>query len=188
MHLSFCVLVQIHFIKAYEQIEIDVLHVCTKLFANCFQVYICSGQSNMAFSVTVPTNDESAEAKIAAAYSTDPGASMHGKYVTTDEAIKNSVNYQNVRFMVVGNKHSCAAPIADYNPSPVNTSLTLAHPWQKPSPTTIGGGKDVMGGNGAGEMSATCYYFGIELWETQQVQLLLCFLVIFVKRNVDLTV
>jgi hypothetical protein len=46
----------------------------------------------MAFSVAVPTNDEKAEAKIAAAYATDPGASPDGHYVSTDEAIKDAVN------------------------------------------------------------------------------------------------
>ena len=71
--------------------------------------------------------------------------------------------------MVVGNKHDCADPIPDYSPSPANTSLTLAHAWQKPAPETIGGTPDVMGGNGVGSMSATCYFFGVELWETQQV-------------------
>ena len=44
----------------------------------------------MAFSVSVPTNDEKAEAKIAAEYMTDPGASPAGKYITSDEAIKDS--------------------------------------------------------------------------------------------------
>ena len=42
------------------------------------------------------TNDEGAEAKIAAAYATDPGASPNGKYVSTDEAIKDSVNHPDV--------------------------------------------------------------------------------------------
>ena len=28
-----------------------------------------------------------------------------------------------------------------------------------------------MGGNGAGEMSATCYYFGTELYDTLKVQI-----------------
>lgn len=134
-------------------------------------VYVCSGQSNMAFSVAVPTNDEAAEAKIFAAYQSDPGASASGSYVTSDAAIKDSVNYPNLRFLVVGNKHDCPAPVADFYPSPGNnnSALRLAHPWQKPSPATIGGGKDVMGGNGAGEMSATCYYWGLELHTTQKI-------------------
>lgn len=134
-------------------------------------VFVCSGQSNMAFSVTVPTNDEAAEAKIAAAYATDPGASPHGRYVTSDAAIKDSVNYPNLRFLVVGNKHDCPTPIEDFYPSPGNSNpaLKLAHSWQKPTPASIGGGKDVMGGNGNGEMSATCYYWGLEMHTTQGV-------------------
>lgn len=126
---------------------------------------------DMAFSVAVPTNDEGAEAKIAAAYATDPGASPAGKYVSTDEAIKDAVNHPNLRFLVIGNKHDCLEPISDYYPSPGNNNskLTLAHPWQKPNATTIGVGKDVMGGNGAGEMSATCYYWGLELHTTQKI-------------------
>ena len=134
-------------------------------------VYVCSGQSNMAFSVAVPTNDEGAEAKIAAAYASDPGASPSGKYVSTDAAIKDAVNHPNLRFLVIGNKHDCPEPITDYYPSPGtnNSKLALAHPWQKPNATTIGVGKDVMGGNNAGEMSATCYYFGLELHTTQKI-------------------
>jgi hypothetical protein len=99
----------------------------------------------VAFSVAVPTNDEQAEAKIAKAYATDPGASPLGKYVTTDEAIKDSVNHPNVRFLIIGNKHNCDSPIEDFYPSPNNNNskLGLAHPWQKPSPASIGGGKDV---------------------------------------------
>jgi hypothetical protein len=103
-------------------------------------VFVCSGQSNMAFSVAVPTNDEGAESKIAAAYATDPGASMNGKYVSTDEAIKDAVNHPEIRFLVIGNKHDCPTPIRDYFPSPGNNNskLALAHPWQKPNASTIG--------------------------------------------------
>jgi len=66
----------------------------------------------------------------------------------------------------------CAAPIADYYPSPGNNNskLKLAHPWQKPNASTIGLGKDVMGGDGQGELSATCYYWGLELHTTQKVR------------------
>ena len=65
-----------------------------------------------------------------------------------------------LRFLVIGNKHDCPTPIKDYFPSPGNNNskLTLAHPWQKPNASSIGVGKDVMGGNGVGELSATCYY------------------------------
>ena len=99
--------------------------------------------ADMAFSVAVPTNDEQAEGKIAAAYASDPGASPTGKYVSTDEAIKDAANHPNLRFLVIGNKHDCLEPIADYYPSPGNNNskLTLAHPWQKPNATTIGVGK-----------------------------------------------
>ena len=48
-------------------------------------------------------------------------------------------------------------------------NLALAHPWQKPNASTIGVGKDVMGGDGKGELSATCYYWGLELHTTQKV-------------------
>ena len=125
----------------------------------------------MAFSVSVPLNDAAAEAKIAEAYATDPGASPTGRYINTSEAIANSAKYPDVRFLIVGNKHDCAAPIDDFYPSPTNNDakLPLAHPWQKSSPASIGGGKDVMGGNGDGEMSAVCWYFGVELHNTQKV-------------------
>lgn len=96
----------------------------------------------MAFSVAVPTNDDNAEAKIAAQYATDPGASPDGHYVATDDAIMDASKYPDLRFFVVGNKH--------------------------PNASTIGVGKDVMGGDGAGEMSATCYW-GLELHTTQKV-------------------
>ena len=134
-------------------------------------VYVCSGQSNMAFSIAVPTNDESAEAKIAAQYATDPGASPGGHYVATDEAIKDASKYPDLRFFVVGNKHDAPAPIADWFPSPAtnNSAYKVAHGWQQPNASTIGVGKDVMGGDGAGEMSATCYYWGLELHTTQKV-------------------
>ena len=125
----------------------------------------------MAFSVAVPTNDEKAEANISPTYASDPGASPNGQYVSTDEAIKDAVNHPDLRFLVIGNKHDCPAPITDYYPSPgtTNSKLTLAHPWQKPNATSIGVGKDVMGGNGAGELSATCYYWGLELQMTQKI-------------------
>ena len=125
----------------------------------------------MAFSVAVPTNDPAAEAKIAAAYATDPGASRDGRYVSTGEAINASANYPNLRFLVVGDKHVCEEPEEDFYPSPYNSNpaIKLAHPWQKPSPASIGGGKDVMGGKGGGEMSAVCYYWGLELHTTQRV-------------------
>eukprot|EP00937_MAST-01D_sp_MAST-1D-sp2_P001120 g1120.t1 len=134
-------------------------------------VWVCSGQSNMAFSVSVPLNDAAAEAKIAHAYAADPGASRTGRYVNTSEAIATSARYADVRFAVVGNKHDCAAPIDDFYPSPGNNkaSLPLAHAWQKSSPGAIGGGKDVMGGNGDGEMSAVCWFFGAELHDTLRV-------------------
>ena len=68
--------------------------------------------------------------------------------------------WSQLRFLVIGNKHDCPTPIKDYFPSPGNNNskLTLAHPWQKPNASSIGVGKDVMGGDGAGELSATCYY------------------------------
>jgi hypothetical protein len=121
----------------------------------------------VAFSVSVPLNDPVAEAKIKAAYLNDPGASPNGTYISASEAIAASSNYTNLRFMVVGNKHNCPAPIDDWNTTASGGGgLTLAHAWSLPSPATIGGGKDVMGGNGAGEMSATCYYYGLELHTT----------------------
>jgi hypothetical protein len=129
----------------------------------------------MAFSVSVPTNDAAAEDKIKSAYLNDPGAffpfAPDGQYSSAAEAIAMSGNYSNVRFLVIGNKHDCAAPIDDFFPSPTNNNskLPLAHTWQKPSPATVGGGKDVMGGDGAGEMSAVCYYFGLEMHLTQNI-------------------
>jgi hypothetical protein len=123
----------------------------------------------MAFSVSTPASDEVNEAVIAKAYSSDPGASLTGAYVSTDETLNQSTSFQNVRFLVVGNKHDCPDPIADYAPSPVNTTLTLSQPWQRPSPATVGGAPDVMGGDSPGQMSAVCYYFGVELWQTQKV-------------------
>ena len=133
-------------------------------------VYVCSGQSNMAFSVATPNNDRDAEAKIVKAYANDPGASFAGTYVSADQAIADSINYPNLRFLVVGNKKVAPVPIQDFYPSPGNTdsNLPLAHPWQIPSPDTIGVGMDVMGGNGAGELSAVCYYYGLELLVSQK--------------------
>ena len=115
---------------------------------------MCSGQSNMAFSVSTPASDEAAEAVIAAAYASDPGASLSGHFVTADATVNQSSSFPSVRFMVVGNKHDCADPIADYAPSPVNTTLTLAQAWRRPSPATVGGAPDVMGGDAPGQMSA----------------------------------
>jgi hypothetical protein len=125
----------------------------------------------MAFSITTPENDKAAEATVAAAFKTDPGASPHGQYIDSEAAINMSSAYPNLRFLVVGNKHDCKEPIKDFYPSPgnANVKLALAHPWQKSSPESIGGGMDVMGGNGPGEMSATCWYFGMELHDTQKV-------------------
>ena len=136
-------------------------------------VFVCSGQSNMAFSLSVPTNDEAAEAKISAAYASDPGASPHGKYISTDHAINLSASYSDLRFLVVGNKLNCPDPIADWYPSPAteDPELALAHPWQKSSPASVGGAKDVMGGENPpapGAMSAVCWYYGMELRDTQK--------------------
>ena len=75
-----------------------------------------------------------------------------------------SSQYPNVRFMVTGNHHDCPNPINDFYPYGTNdSSLPLSQSWRKPSPATIGAMPDVMGGDRQGEMSAVCYYFGIEL-------------------------
>ena len=50
-------------------------------------VWVCSGQSNMAFSAGVPGNDPAAEAEIAKAYASDPGASIDGKYMDSTAGI-----------------------------------------------------------------------------------------------------
>ena len=109
--------------------------------------------ASMAFSVAVPLNDLDAEKKIADAFKNDPGASPNGTYIDTPTAINMSANYPDLRFLIVGNKHDCKDPIDDFFPSPDNTNkaLALAHAWQKSSPKAVAPGKDVMGGNGAGE-------------------------------------
>jgi len=74
-------------------------------------VWLCSGQSNMAFDLATPINDPAAEAKIAKAYGTDPGASMDGIYINTSTAIQSADTVPNLRFVVVGNKpHKTPAP------------------------------------------------------------------------------
>jgi hypothetical protein len=50
-------------------------------------VWVCSGQSNMAFAAGVPGNDPAAEAEIAKAYASDPGASIDGKYMDSTAGI-----------------------------------------------------------------------------------------------------
>ena len=96
------------------------------------------------------------------------------RYQTVADTVQSSSSFPSVRFLVVGDRRSCAAPVADFAPSPATdganaNALPLAQTgaWQRPSPASIGGGRDVMGGNPAGSMSATCYYFGLELWLTQ---------------------
>jgi hypothetical protein len=50
----------------------------------------------MAFSVSVPLNDNVAEAKITAAFKNDPGASPHGEYINSSTAIAMSEKYSNL--------------------------------------------------------------------------------------------
>eukprot|EP00041_Stephanoeca_diplocostata_P016336 m.321347 g.321347 ORF g.321347 m.321347 type:complete len:580 (+) comp20333_c0_seq3:219-1958(+) len=133
-------------------------------------VWVCSGQSNMAFSVGVPLTDPRAEAQIAQAYASDPGASMHGQYVNTSAAIATAAQYADVRFVVTGNHHTAPTPIDDFFPSGTNDStLPLAQAWQKSSSTSVGSLPDVMGGLEHGQMSAVCWFFGVELHMSQKV-------------------
>ena len=62
--------------------------------------------------------DPAAEAKIAAAYATDPGASADGRYMNASAGVAAAGALgAGVRLMVVGNRHDCAAPIPDFYPS-----------------------------------------------------------------------
>jgi hypothetical protein len=127
----------------------------------------------MAFAVGVPTNDPKAEAKIAEAYANDPGASINGKYMNATEGVAAAANFPHIRLITVGNVHDCKEPIIDFFPSGTNDSThPLAHPWAVASPTTVGLGKDVMGGTsctGPLCFSATCWYYGMELQQKLKI-------------------
>eukprot|EP00966_Prymnesium_polylepis_P134696 3113362-Prymnesium_polylepis.1 len=92
---------------------------------------------------------------------------MDGKYVNASTAIA-TANFPDIRLMVVGNKHDCPVPIDDWSAN--GSGLVVAQPWARASPQTVGSGIDVMGGAAIGSgMSATCWYFGLELHLTQKV-------------------
>eukprot|EP01046_Picozoa_sp_COSAG06_P010524 COSAG06_NODE_576_length_14051_cov_5.354644_1_plen_291_part_10 len=86
----------------------------------------CTMQSNMAFAAGVPTNDESAEAKIVAAYKSDPGASINGTYMSATQGVAAAANYPDIRLMTTGNVHDCKEPIIDFYPSGAVTFAVLA--------------------------------------------------------------
>ena len=134
---------------------------------------LAATQSNMAFAVGVPTNDPKAEAKIAEAYANDPGASIDGKYMNATEGVAAAAKFPHIRLMTVGNVHDCKEPIIDFFPSGTNDSThPLARPWAVASPTTVGLGKDVMGGTsctGPLCFSATCWYYGMELQQKLKI-------------------
>ena len=117
-----------------------------------FLAGLCSGQSNMAFAAGVPLNDPAAEAKIAAAYATDPGASIDGKYMDATAGIAAATKFPDMRLMTVGNVHDCKEPIIDFYPSGTNDSThPLYHPWAVASPDTVASSKSYE----PGQMSAS---------------------------------
>eukprot|EP00931_Biecheleriopsis_adriatica_P076998 TRINITY_DN50643_c0_g1_i1.p1 TRINITY_DN50643_c0_g1~~TRINITY_DN50643_c0_g1_i1.p1 ORF type:complete len:586 (-),score=57.75 TRINITY_DN50643_c0_g1_i1:94-1851(-) len=134
-------------------------------------VWVCSGQSNMAFSLGTPLVDPASAAKIATAYAHDPGASPNGNYISTAAAIQDAAKYANIRFLVVGNKHNSPTPIPDWYPSGTNNSqLSLSQPWRQLSPNISDNQADVMGGaQEKFSISATCWFFGVELHDTLNV-------------------
>ena len=83
-------------------------------------------QSNMAFAAGVPTNDEAAEAKIVAAYKSDPGASINGTYMSATQGVAAATNYPDIRLMTTGNVHDCKEPIIDFYPSGAATFAGFA--------------------------------------------------------------
>eukprot|EP00927_Polykrikos_kofoidii_P053737 TRINITY_DN48299_c0_g1_i1.p1 TRINITY_DN48299_c0_g1~~TRINITY_DN48299_c0_g1_i1.p1 ORF type:complete len:615 (-),score=61.73 TRINITY_DN48299_c0_g1_i1:62-1786(-) len=131
-------------------------------------VWLCSGQSNMAFAVANPLADDQAESMIVKAYANDPGASIAGRYMNATEGIAAAAGLPNIRLLVVGNRHECPQPIPDFYPSINDTRHLLAHPWARASSANIGLGQDVMGG-ASGGFSATCWYYGMELQQKLQV-------------------
>jgi len=132
-------------------------------------VWVCSGQSNMAFSTGLPLHDPVAEAKIKSMYESDPGASYNGSYINASTAIATASQYPNIRLMVVGNKHDCKEPIDDWNTT-AQGGLMVSQPWQRANASSVGAAPDVMGGAKLGMgMSATCWYFGFELHLSQNI-------------------
>lgn len=54
---------------------------------------------------------DTALSQIAAAYASDPGASIDGVYMNATEGIAAAANLPNIRLLVVGNRHDCKEPI-----------------------------------------------------------------------------
>ena len=88
--------------------------------------------SNMAFSVGIPLRDPVAEAKLQRQYATDPGASLNGSYITTQQAVSTASLYPDIRLMTVGNKKECPQPLEDFNRS---RGLGILHPWSRANST-----------------------------------------------------
>ena len=124
-------------------------------------------QSNMGFTTETPLNDVQAEQKIAQAYRNDPGASPNGTYITAEKGITMAAHYPDVRVFVVGCHHHCPNPIPDFYPSVNDSRQCIAHGWAQASPSSIGSEPDVMGSR---KFSATCWYFGMELYDKIQVE------------------
>jgi sialate O-acetylesterase len=156
-----------HTIRAKSKASGAVAVLSDILFGD---VWVCSGQSNMAFSAPIPLRDPAAEGKIVAAYSSDPGATIDGVYLNATEGIAAAADYPQVRLMVVGNVHNCTEPLDDFFPSgrAADSTHPLHQNWTRATPAIIGAGADVMGGTKGG-FSATCWYFGMELQKKLQV-------------------
>jgi hypothetical protein len=84
----------------------------------------------------------------------------NGTYYDTATAIATGADFPDVRIMIVGNKHDCKSPIEDFN-----STFPVAVPWSRPSAALLSLKKDVMGSG----VSATCWYYGLELHKTQNV-------------------
>lgn len=103
-------------------------------------VWVCSGQSNMAFAMGTPLVDPVSMAKL-------------GLNQTADIAA--AANYPGIRVMTVGDIRS-TYPMPDFG------SDAIHQPWTRASPASIGSAPDVMGN---GKFSATCWYYGRNVFD-----------------------
>lgn len=101
-------------------------------------IWVCGGQSNMAFTMGTPLNDAAASATLGI----DAGAD-----------IADSANYPGIRVTTIGDLKA-ETRIPDFYPT---TGLKIVQPWAQSGPSAIGSGKDVMGSD---HFSAVCYYYG----------------------------
>jgi len=100
-------------------------------------VWLCSGQSNMAFSMGTPLGDPVAQKTLGINSSAD---------------IASSINYPLIRLITIGDlKHPTPLPDFDMGQG------KIVEPWIRAQPSSVGSKADVMG---SGHFSAVCYLFG----------------------------